>query len=117
MIQDGVRKTELLHNGHFANAVVWKHFLENGKTIVEKDFSSRMSVIRNTVGRFLVRREVDFIHAVEKIGITPGGVSRCGPFSMVEDFCDGVTLREITVSNLQPDRMEREVNPSGPRSP
>ena len=95
MVSRGVKKTELLHNGHFANAVVWKHWLENGEIVVEKDFSSRFWLIRNTIGRSLIRREVKFLHAVDSIGVVPGGSRRCGPFSMVENFCEGVTLRQM----------------------
>ncbi len=88
-------RKELLHNGHFANAVVWKEELPDGRCAVRKDFSQRSWIVKNTIGRFLVRREVAFMQAVESTEICPGGITRSSPFSLTEDFCQGVTFRQI----------------------
>lgn len=117
MFVEGVRKTELLHNGHFANAVVWKHWMKAGGIVVEKDFSSRSLVIRNAVGRFLVGREVRFLREIGPLGIAPEGVERVGPFSMVEDYCEGVTLRDLIVAHRDPAKREREIAPADPLFP
>lgn len=93
-----VTKT-LLHKGGFANAKIYRIETPDGGVFIEKDFSDCSFLIRNTIGRFLIRREVHYLLRLEESGIVPNKVRRTGPFCMQEAFCEGRTLREIPKPN------------------
>ncbi|MGN0844804.1 MAG: hypothetical protein ACI4QT_06245 [Kiritimatiellia bacterium] len=93
-----VNKT-LLHKGGFANAKIYRIETPDGGVLIEKDFSSCALLIRNTIGRFLIRREVHFLVRLEESGVVPTKARRTGPFCMEEAFCEGQTLREIPKPN------------------
>ncbi|NLB68622.1 MAG: protein kinase family protein [Lentisphaerae bacterium] len=86
-------KPVLMHKGRYGNAILWKTE-KNGKAMVRKDFSEHNFFIRNTLGRFFISREFYFLKKVESSGIVPGWVEREGKFTLIEEFCDGETLRD-----------------------
>lgn len=62
---------QILHEGRFANAVVYR-YQDDQYNLVIKDFSSRHYLVRKTVGRLSVRQEFKAISALSHIpGITP----------------------------------------------
>ena len=93
-----IKKT-LLHKGGFANAKIYRLETPDGEVFIEKDFSGCSFLIRNTIGRFLIRREVHYLLRLEETGVVPGKARRIGPFCMRETFCAGQTLREIPKPN------------------
>lgn len=61
----------VLHEGRFANAVVY-HYQDNEYNLVIKDFGSRNWLVRKTLGRLSVRQEYKALNSLKHIpGITP----------------------------------------------
>ena len=89
----GTANRELLHRGGAFNADVFLVTEADGARHVEKDFSGRAWIVRNTVGRFLIAREAAFLRRLAGTGIVPSGVGRVSPFRLRESFCEGGTLR------------------------
>ncbi len=85
----------LIHRGGVFNARIYRIHRPGNPAVVEKDFSEAPWAVRNTVGRFLIWREVRYLRRLSDVGIVPGHVARLSPFCLQEDFCGSKTLRTL----------------------
>ena len=72
----------LLHKGGPLNARVYRVEGADGAAWIEKDFSECPRPVRDTLGRYLVRRECRILRRLASTGAAPGGARRLGPFSL-----------------------------------
>jgi predicted Ser/Thr protein kinase len=84
---------KLLRDGRFANARVERVRIGGGDWIF-KDFSTRGFVVRHTVGRFLLRREVRALRRLQGIAGVPGDAFRVDALSMAARFVPGRALAD-----------------------
>ncbi len=85
---------ELLRDGRFANARVERIHL-HGTDWIFKDFSSRSFLVRHTIGRFLLGREVRALRRLHGIGGIPDRAFRVDAFAMAARFVPGRALAGI----------------------
>lgn len=83
-----------LSEGRWANAVLYR-FEHSGSSWVVKDFSSRSFLVRNTIGRLLVRREIGGLRKVDGIPGTPTGAFRVDAYALAYRFVPGRGLRRF----------------------
>lgn len=83
----------LLHEGGILNARVYR-VADGGASWIEKDFSANPWIVRNTLGRFLIRRECRILRRLEPTGVVPAGAERLSAFSLREERCPGFSLRD-----------------------
>ncbi len=83
----------LLRDGRFANARVERVRI-GGADWIFKDFASRAFVVRHTVGRFLLGREVRALRRLQGIAGVPGDAFRVDAFSMAARFVPGRALAD-----------------------
>ena len=98
--------SKLLRDGRIANARVYR-VSSGGKDWTVKDFSSRPWYIRNTIGRFLLRREVHFLNRLEGIDGVAGGAFRIDAFAMAVEYTPGTGLAQMDVSVQTPEFLNR----------
>jgi hypothetical protein len=82
---------ELLRDGRFANARV-ERVRVDGVDWIFKDFSTRSFVVRHTVGRFLLRREVRALERLAGIDGVPSQAFRVDAFAMAARYVSGLSL-------------------------
>jgi hypothetical protein len=85
---------ELLRNGRFANARVERLRID-GVDWIFKDFSSRSFVVRHTVGRFLLGRELRALRRLQGIDGIPSDAFRVDAFAMAARFVPGRSLASL----------------------
>jgi RIO-like serine/threonine protein kinase len=85
---------QLLRDGRFANARVEKLRI-GGKEWIFKDFSSRSFLVRHTVGRFLLGREVSALRRLQGIDGIPSDAFRVDAFAMAARFVPGRALASL----------------------
>jgi hypothetical protein len=90
----GRASRELLRDGRFANARVERIGLD-GSDWIFKDFSSRAFLVRQTIGRFLLGREVRALRRLQGIGGIPDRAFRVDAFAMAARFVPGRSLAGI----------------------
>ena len=93
---------EVLRGGRWANAALTVH-LHDGALWVVKDFRPRAFALRNSVGRFLVRREA---HALRKLAGLAGVVQnafRLDAHALAYRFVPGVTLNQADLGARAPE--------------
>jgi len=82
----------LLARGRWANAVV--NLLDHGGTTwVVKDFRERSFLVRNLIGRLLVRREAKSLARVDGLPHMPQGVFRIDAYALAYRYVPGRSLR------------------------
>ncbi len=91
---DARERRRRIHGGGPFNAVVWMCSVDGTAPWIEKDFSQAAWIVRNTVGRFLVAREVWVLRKLGKTGAVPSGVRKISPFALREDVISGFALRD-----------------------
>ena len=84
---------KLLRNGRFANARVERVRID-GTDWIFKDFASRAFVVRHTVGRFLLGREVRALRRLEGLSGIPSQAFRVDALSMAARFVPGRALAD-----------------------
>lgn len=94
-LEQGPRKR--LSEGRWANAVLYR-FEHLGHSWVVKDFAPRSVLVRNLIGRFLVRREVAGLRRVDGIGGAPAEAFRVDPYALAYRFVPGTSLRLLAKS-------------------
>jgi hypothetical protein len=85
---------QLLRNGRFANARVERVRID-GTDWIFKDFASRAFLVRHTVGRFLLGREVRALRRLEGLRGIPSQAFRVDGSSMAARFVPGRALADI----------------------
>jgi hypothetical protein len=85
---------ELLRDGRFANARV-ERVRVHGVDWIFKDFSSRAFFVRQTIGRFLLGREVRALRRLEGIAGIPSQAFRVDAFAMAARYVPGRTLAGV----------------------
>jgi RIO-like serine/threonine protein kinase len=99
-LEQGPRKR--LSEGRWANAVLYC-FEHRGTSWVVKDFGSRTFLVRNLIGRLLVRREVGGLRRVDGIAGAPSGSFRVDAYALAYRFVPGLTLRRTDKDAIGPD--------------
>lgn len=91
-----------LHEGRWANAVVYlcEHA---GTTWVVKDFRPRAWLVRNIIGRLLVRREIGALRKLAGLPGTPQGAFRVDAFALAYRFVPGRGLRRAPAAAVGPE--------------
>lgn len=93
---------KLLRDGQWANARVELVHID-GVYWTVKDFSSRSWWVRNSVGRFLLRRELRVLQRLHGIaGISPASF-RIDAFAMATRFLPGRILAQVRADEVTPD--------------
>jgi RIO-like serine/threonine protein kinase len=99
-LEQGPRKR--LSEGRWANAVLYR-FEHGGTSWVVKDFGSRTFLVRNVIGRLLVRREVGGLRRVDGIAGAPNGAFRVDAHALAYRYVPGLTLRHTAKAAIGPD--------------
>ena len=99
-LEQGPRRR--LSEGRWANAVLYR-FEHGGTSWVVKDFGSRSFLVRNLIGRLLVRREVGGLRRVDGIAGAPSGAFRVDAHALAYRFVPGLTLRRTAKAAIGPD--------------
>jgi hypothetical protein len=97
--RDGARR---LKAGRWANAVV-SLYDHDGVTWAVKDFGPRTWLVRNIIGRFLVRRELAGLLRLQGVPGTPQDAFRVDAFALAYRFVPGRALRGLPAAELPPD--------------
>jgi len=84
---------KLLRDGRFANARV-ERVRVAGADWIFKDFASRAFIVRHTVGRFLLGREVRALRRLEGLHGIPSQAFRVDALSMAAHFVPGRALAD-----------------------
>ena len=82
----------VLHRGRWANPDLLK-FRQSGRIWVIKDFGARPWLVRNTIGRFMVRREMAALRRLEGVGGMPRLPFRLDAFALCYLFELGADLK------------------------
>ena len=91
-----------LSEGRWANAVLT--LFEHGDvTWVVKDFRPRSWLVRNVIGRWLIRRELSGLRRLGGIPGTPQGAFRVDAFALAYRYVPGTGLRGLPASALGPE--------------
>ena len=90
---------KLLRNGKWANARVDLVNI-NGCDWTVKDFSTRVWWVRNTVGRFLIRRELRVLKQLQGIEGISQDSFRIDAFAMATQFVPGTILAQIKTKEV-----------------
>lgn len=85
---------KLLRDGRFANARVERVRI-GGADWIFKDFASRAFIVRHTVGRFLLGRELRALRRLEGLGGIPSQAFRVDALSMAARFVPGRALADM----------------------
>jgi hypothetical protein len=98
-LEQGPRRR--LSEGRWANAILYR-YERDGRCWVVKDFASRGFVVRNLIGRFLVRRECGWLRRVDGIPAAPRDAFRLDAYALAYRFVPGTSLRLTDRSALAP---------------
>lgn len=90
-----------LSEGRWANAILYR-YERDGCSWVVKDFSSRSFLVRNLIGRFLVRREFGWLRRVDGIPAAPRDAFRVDACALAYRFVPGISLRLTAATALAP---------------
>ena len=86
-------------------ADVFIHHFGAGQVAV-KDYAPRPWWIRQTVGRFFVRRETRAYRAAAGVRGLPRFLGRLGPFALATEFVEARTLAEFEDGTVEPARFD-----------
>ena len=99
-LSHGLRRP--LSEGRWANAVLTL-FEHADVTWVVKDFRTRTWLVRNLIGRFLIRRELNGLCRLKGVPGTPQGSFRVDAFALAYRYVPGTGLRGLPASALGPE--------------
>jgi len=92
----------LLRDGRFANARVERVHIA-GVDWIFKDFASRSFVVRHSIGRALLRREVSALRQLQGIDGIPSDAFRVDAFAMAARFVPGRSLSSLKGPQISTD--------------
>lgn len=87
----------VLHRGRFANAMVYR-FSQSGVDCVIKDYSHCPALLRMTLGRWFVNREVKALKRLQGIEGVASCQRRLGPYAVLYPFVEGESLKDLARS-------------------
>ena len=90
---------ELLRDGRFANARVERVRIA-GVDWIFKDFASRAFVVRHSIGRFLLGRELRALRRLDGLAGIPGQAFRVDRFAIAAHFVPGQALANVDGARL-----------------
>ncbi len=79
----------------------------DGLRVAVKTYAPRNALARNTLGRWLIRREAAAFRAVAGIDAVPEFVGRIGPFAIATRWVDAMPLKEHADGLLEDDIFDR----------
>jgi tRNA A-37 threonylcarbamoyl transferase component Bud32 len=79
----------------------------DGLRVAVKTYAPRNTLARNTLGRWLIRREAAAFRAVAGIEAVPEFFGRIGPFAIATRWVDAVPLKEHAGGRLDEDIFDR----------
>jgi predicted Ser/Thr protein kinase len=82
---------QVISQGRWANAVL-SVVQRGGEQWVVKDFRARSLVVRNTIGRFLVRRELRALRRLAGLGGIPANAFRVDAHALAYRYIPGIPL-------------------------
>ena len=82
-----------LSEGRWANAVLYR-FDSAGTSWVVKDFRARSWLVRNVIGRFLIRREARALVRLAGRPATPQSPFRVDAYALAYRYLEGLNLRD-----------------------
>jgi len=92
----------LLRDGRWANARVMRVRID-GRDWVVKDFAPRAWWVRNTIGRWFVRRELSTLRRLQGIDGVPPDAFRLDAYAIAFGYLDGETLGRVDPARQTPD--------------
>lgn len=98
-LEQGPRRR--LSEGRWANAILYR-YEQMGTSWVVKDFASRSFLVRNLIGRFLVRREFGWLRRMNGIPAAPRDAFRVDSYALAYRFVPGISLRLTDPAALPP---------------
>ena len=72
----------------------------DGERVAVKTYAPRSAVVRNSLGRWLIRREASAYEAASGVAALPAFLGRLGPFALVTRWVDAEPLRERAGARL-----------------
>ena len=99
----------MLSRGRWANAVLYRH-RHGAERWVVKDFRPRNLIVRNTIGRLLIRREMRALSRLARVPGVPSGAFRLDAHALAYRFVPGVPLSDADLGPRAADfftRLER----------
>lgn len=96
---------ELMRDGRWANARVERVTLD-GVQWTLKDFSGRSPLVRNTLGRFLLRRELRALQRLAGIHGVPGEAFRVDGHAIAARYLPGTILAKLPGERIGPQFLE-----------
>lgn len=106
MVLAGVEPVRRIEGRNWTKADV-EFYEVDGARVAIKTYEPRPFLARNTLGRWLIRREAAAFEAVAGISSVPGFLGRIGPFAIATRWVDAVPLREHTGDRLDDEIFER----------
>lgn len=79
----------------------------DGKRMAVKTYAPRSAVVRNSLGRWLIRREAAAYEAAGNIDALPAFLGRFGPYALATHWVDAEPLRERTGVQLDDELFDR----------
>lgn len=89
----------MLRDGRWANAQVYR-VDAGGRSWVVKDFARRSFWVRCTIGRLLLRRELDALQRLDGIDGVPQHAFRIDDAAIAAEFIPGVTLGQVATDDM-----------------
>lgn len=86
--------SRLLRDGRWANARV-SRVVVDGTAWVVKDFASRAWWVRNSIGRWLIGRELRTLHRLDGIDGVPAGAFRIDAHALAFGYVEGETFGKV----------------------
>ena len=83
----------MLNKGKWGNAVVYLYEGSGCKWVL-KDFSSRSWLVRNTIGRYMINKEMSALATLTGIAGIPTGAFRLDDYCACYHYVEGQTLRD-----------------------
>ena len=95
-------RPQILHEGRFGNARVLL-FRRNGENWVVKDFGPKPALVRLTLGRYFLRRELAAMRRLQGVPGVPQNAFRVDQNAVAYRHLPGRVLRRIPRDQLSPD--------------
>lgn len=93
---------QVISPGRWANAVLSLR-RSDGEQWVVKDFRARSFVVRNTIGRLLVRREWRALHKLDGLAGVPAAAFRIDAHALAYHFIPGMPLDRVVEERKGPE--------------